>query len=480
MEVAPEQPRWMAHPAVLNAQHPDTHHPGLAHNYMEPAQLLPPDEVDVFFNHLDSQGNPYYANPAHARARVSYSPAHARLTGGQMCRPHLLHSPGLPWLDGGKAALSAAAAHHHNPWTVSPFSKTPLHPSAAGGPGGPLSVYPGAGAGGGGGGSSVASLTPTAAHSGAHLFGFPPTPPKEVSPDPSTTGAASPASSSAGGSAAPRGDDKDGVKYQVPLGESMKMEGGSPLRPGLAAMGTQPATHHPIPTYPSYVPAAAHDYGSGLFHPGGFLGGPASSFTPKQRSKARSCSEGRECVNCGATATPLWRRDGTGHYLCNACGLYHKMNGQNRPLIKPKRRLSAARRAGTCCANCQTTTTTLWRRNANGDPVCNACGLYYKLHNVNRPLTMKKEGIQTRNRKMSSKSKKSKKGSECFEELSRCVQDKASPFSAAALAGHMAPVGHLPPFSHSGHILPTPTPIHPSSSLSFGHPHPSSMVTAMG
>lgn len=78
MDVAADQPRWMAHHhAVLNGQHPDSHHPGLTHNYMEPAQLLPPDEVDVFFNHLDSQGNPYYHNSA--RARVSYSQAHGKV-----------------------------------------------------------------------------------------------------------------------------------------------------------------------------------------------------------------------------------------------------------------------------------------------------------------------------------------------------------------------------------------------------------------
>lgn len=61
---------------------------------------------------------------------------------------------------------------------------------------------------------------------------------------------------------------------------------------------------------------------------------------------------------------------------------------------------------GTFCANCKTSTTTLWRRNTSGESVCNACGLYYKLHNVERPLTMKKDGIQTRNRKLKTKIKK--------------------------------------------------------------------------
>ncbi|VDN26766.1 unnamed protein product [Dibothriocephalus latus] len=43
---------------------------------------------------------------------------------------------------------------------------------------------------------------------------------------------------------------------------------------------------------------------------------------------------------------------------------------------------SSSRRTGTICSNCHTATTTLWRRNNSGEPVCNACGLYFKLHSV--------------------------------------------------------------------------------------------------
>ena len=115
-----------------------------------------------------------------------------------------------------------------------------------------------------------------------------------------------------------------------------------------------------------------------------------------------SHSHSRQCVNCGVTHTPLWRRDATGNYLCNACGLYNKMNGSNRPLVKQgeKKSSSLEKRGDTTCANCGTGTTTLWRRIKEGSTVvCNACGLYYKVHGVDRPVHLKKDNIQTRKRK---------------------------------------------------------------------------------
>eukprot|EP00092_Neocalanus_flemingeri_P021376 GFUD01023171.1.p1 GENE.GFUD01023171.1~~GFUD01023171.1.p1 ORF type:complete len:253 (-),score=73.02 GFUD01023171.1:260-1018(-) len=60
----------------------------------------------------------------------------------------------------------------------------------------------------------------------------------------------------------------------------------------------------------------------------------------------------------------------------------------------------------TRCSNCMTGSTSLWRRNVSGSPVCNACGLYFKLHGQQRPLNMRKDTVQGRKRKQPAKRKK--------------------------------------------------------------------------
>ncbi|KAI3642704.1 hypothetical protein MP228_012259 [Amoeboaphelidium protococcarum] len=56
------------------------------------------------------------------------------------------------------------------------------------------------------------------------------------------------------------------------------------------------------------------------------------------------------------------------------------------------------------CHNCQTQVTPLWRKGPQGENWCNACGLYYKLHNVIRPISMKSSVIKKRVRSSSSTS----------------------------------------------------------------------------
>ncbi|KAK6085633.1 GATA zinc finger [Seiridium cupressi] len=50
------------------------------------------------------------------------------------------------------------------------------------------------------------------------------------------------------------------------------------------------------------------------------------------------------------------------------------------------------------CQNCQTSTTPLWRRDEMGSVLCNACGLFLKLHGRPRPISLKTDVIKSRNR----------------------------------------------------------------------------------
>ncbi|KAG0285373.1 putative electron transfer flavoprotein subunit, partial [Linnemannia gamsii] len=73
-----------------------------------------------------------------------------------------------------------------------------------------------------------------------------------------------------------------------------------------------------------------------------------------------------------------------GNHNCSGCPSYNQQQPPGRQHL--------------ICANCRTTTTPLWRRDSEGNTICNACGLYFKLHNVHRPVTMKRAVIKRRKR----------------------------------------------------------------------------------
>ncbi|KAJ7136364.1 hypothetical protein C8R43DRAFT_1239008 [Mycena crocata] len=109
------------------------------------------------------------------------------------------------------------------------------------------------------------------------------------------------------------------------------------------------------------------------------------------------------CSHCAATATPLWRRNpATQQPLCNACGLYLQQRNKMRPCALIAADDDGGDDAGNGaeggpeCSHCHTHRTSVWRRSKTGARLCNACGVYARLRGRDRPLTLKRNKIKPR------------------------------------------------------------------------------------
>ncbi|KAJ6564887.1 hypothetical protein DFH09DRAFT_473512 [Mycena vulgaris] len=157
-----------------------------------------------------------------------------------------------------------------------------------------------------------------------------------------------------------------------------------------------PTTPSPVSPYGSSQSADTYMYGA-----------PGSQYVPSSSNHGPDPSAYgmKQCYHCHATTTPLWRRDpNTQRTLCNACGLYLHSRHTQRPqeLIdadnedEGRSETSEGVGNGPECSHCHTRQTSVWRRNKDGDQVCNACGCYQRLKGVERPLSLKRNKIKPR------------------------------------------------------------------------------------
>ncbi|KAJ7476327.1 hypothetical protein B0H11DRAFT_2158465 [Mycena galericulata] len=152
---------------------------------------------------------------------------------------------------------------------------------------------------------------------------------------------------------------------------------------------------------PTSANPAPYGGGNSPYPPSAYSGAqyaPSPTSTmPSTRGAEPNDAGVKQCSHCGTMSTPLWRRDpGTHQMLCNACGLYLQQRHAPRPTILIVANqddgdtgpVSDTPYDGRECSHCHTRKTSVWRRNKDGEQVCNACGVYQRLKGVPRPESL--------------------------------------------------------------------------------------------
>lgn len=134
---------------------------------------------------------------------------------------------------------------------------------------------------------------------------------------------------------------------------------------------------------------------------------PATTAKPK---KLRNCTVTQARRGSGVKKKPQPLRNASTTSLTSL----NSDLGTPGPSV-PQDREPAKDGKNTRCSNCHTKNTPLWRRDPAGNPLCNACGLFLKLHGVVRPLSLKTDVIKKRQRN-SNTSKQSKSTSPNLED----------------------------------------------------------------